>query len=45
VKDKFKGYGRVVAARFVNQGREHTAIYYENKRRASRDTTTRRAGP
>ncbi|HNY66332.1 MAG TPA: M23 family metallopeptidase [Deltaproteobacteria bacterium] len=33
VKDRFKGYGRVLAARFVNQGENHTAIYYENKRR------------
>jgi murein DD-endopeptidase MepM/ murein hydrolase activator NlpD len=33
VKDQFKGYGRVLAARFVNQGEEHTAIYYDNDRR------------
>ncbi|MRR13886.1 M23 family metallopeptidase, partial [archaeon] len=37
VKDQFKGYGRVVAARFNNQGEEHTAIYYENKRRGIHD--------
>lgn len=29
VEDKFKGYGRVVAARFVNQGQEHLAIYFD----------------
>jgi len=30
VKDQFKGYGRVLAARFVNQGDEHVAVYYDN---------------
>lgn len=30
VESKFKGYGRVVAARFVNQGEEHMAVYYDN---------------
>lgn len=30
IEDKFKGYGRVIAARFINQGRQHTAIYYNN---------------
>lgn len=30
VENKFKGYGRLVAARFVNQGEEHTAIYFDN---------------
>jgi murein DD-endopeptidase MepM/ murein hydrolase activator NlpD len=33
VKDQFKGYGRVMAARFVNQGEKHVAIYYNNERR------------
>ena len=33
VKDQLKGYGRVLAARFVNQGEEHVAIYYDNPRR------------
>jgi murein DD-endopeptidase MepM/ murein hydrolase activator NlpD len=30
VENKFKGYGRLVAARFVNQGEEHMAIYFDN---------------
>ncbi len=30
IEDKFKGYGRVIAARFINQGRQHIAIYYNN---------------
>ncbi len=30
VKEAFKGYGRVVAARFVNQGEEHTAVHFNN---------------
>ncbi|MGC9324061.1 MAG: peptidoglycan DD-metalloendopeptidase family protein [Desulfomonilia bacterium] len=30
VEGSFKGYGRVVAARFINQGREHLAVYYDN---------------
>jgi murein DD-endopeptidase MepM/ murein hydrolase activator NlpD len=30
VENKFKGYGRVVAARFVNQGEEHVAIYFDD---------------
>ncbi len=30
VGDTFKGYGRVIAARFMNQGEEHVAIYYED---------------
>ncbi len=33
VKDQFKGYGRVMAAKFVNQGVEHVAVYYDNKRK------------
>jgi len=33
VKDRFKGCGRVMAARFTNQGKEHVAIYFENERR------------
>jgi len=33
VKDQFKGYGKVMAARFINQGKEHVAIYFENERR------------
>lgn len=32
VQDKFRGYGRVLAARFVVQGQEHLAVYYEGKR-------------
>jgi murein DD-endopeptidase MepM/ murein hydrolase activator NlpD len=30
VKDTFRGYGRVTAARFVNQGRVHTAVYFDD---------------
>jgi murein DD-endopeptidase MepM/ murein hydrolase activator NlpD len=30
VENKFKGYGRVVAARFVTQGEEHMAIYFDD---------------
>ena len=30
VGNAFKGYGRVMAARFVNQGDEHVAVYYNN---------------
>ena len=30
VGDTFKGYGRVVAARFMNQGEEHVALYFED---------------
>lgn len=33
VKDRFKGYGRVMAAKFVNRGVEHVAVYYDNKGR------------
>jgi murein DD-endopeptidase MepM/ murein hydrolase activator NlpD len=33
VKDEFKGYGRVVAATFVNQDQRHVAIYYQNERK------------
>lgn len=33
VKDRFKGYGRVVAAGFVNQGKKYVAVYYNNERR------------
>ncbi len=33
VKDRFKGYGRVMAAKFVNKGDEHIAVYYDNKKR------------
>lgn len=33
VRDQFKGYGRVMAARFINQGKEHVAIYFDNERR------------
>ena len=36
VKDQFKGYGRVVAANFVNQGQRHVAIYYQNEHRGIR---------
>ncbi|HON61732.1 MAG TPA: M23 family metallopeptidase [Deltaproteobacteria bacterium] len=30
VKDTFRGYGRVVAARFVNQGSPHVAVYFDD---------------
>jgi murein DD-endopeptidase MepM/ murein hydrolase activator NlpD len=30
VDNKFKGYGRIVAARFMNHGDEHLATYFEN---------------
>lgn len=30
VNDVVKGYGRVMAARFVNQGKEHVAVYFQN---------------
>ena len=30
VGDTFKGYGRVVAARFMNQGEEHVAVYFDD---------------
>ncbi len=30
VQDKFKGYGRVMAARFMNQGEEHVAVYFDD---------------
>lgn len=30
VKDTFKGYGRVVAARFLNQGKPHVAVYFDD---------------
>ena len=30
VGDTFKGYGRVVAARFMNQREEHVALYFED---------------
>lgn len=30
VKDTFRGYGRVTAARFLNQGKPHTAVYFED---------------
>ena len=30
VEGAFKGYGKVLAARFINQGREHVAIYYND---------------
>jgi murein DD-endopeptidase MepM/ murein hydrolase activator NlpD len=33
VDNKFKGYGRVVAARFVNRGEEHMAIYFDDGKR------------
>jgi len=36
VKDQFKGYGRVLAANFNNQGQRHVAIYYQNERRGIR---------
>jgi len=32
VEDKFKGYGRVLAARFVVDGEEHLAVYYDNNK-------------
>jgi murein DD-endopeptidase MepM/ murein hydrolase activator NlpD len=32
VQDKFKGYGRVLAARFVVKGVEHLAVYYDNNK-------------
>jgi murein DD-endopeptidase MepM/ murein hydrolase activator NlpD len=31
VQDKFRGYGRVLAARFVVKGEEHLAVYFDNK--------------
>jgi len=30
VEDAFKGYGRVIAARFVNQNQKHLAIYFDS---------------
>ena len=33
VEGEFKGFGRVVAARFVNQGNDHVAVYYSNGER------------
>ncbi|HVN71596.1 MAG TPA: M23 family metallopeptidase [Desulfomonilia bacterium] len=30
VRDQFKGYGKVLAARFVVQGEEHLAVYFDN---------------
>lgn len=30
VRDTFKGYGRIMAARFTNQSDEHVAVYYTN---------------
>jgi murein DD-endopeptidase MepM/ murein hydrolase activator NlpD len=30
VGDTFKGYGRVIAARFINQGQEHVAVYFDD---------------
>lgn len=30
VGDTFKGYGRVMAARFINQGEEHVAVYFDD---------------
>jgi murein DD-endopeptidase MepM/ murein hydrolase activator NlpD len=30
VQDNFKGYGRILAARFVVHGEEHLAVYYDN---------------
>jgi murein DD-endopeptidase MepM/ murein hydrolase activator NlpD len=32
VQDKFRGYGRVLAARFVVKGEEHLAVYYDNNK-------------
>ncbi|HHO76041.1 MAG TPA: hypothetical protein ENN05_06385 [Deltaproteobacteria bacterium] len=29
-EETFKGYGRVIAARFMNQGQEHVAVYFNN---------------
>jgi murein DD-endopeptidase MepM/ murein hydrolase activator NlpD len=34
-KNAFKGFGRIVAARFLNRGREHVALYYTDKRSIS----------
>ncbi len=31
VQDRFRGYGRVLAARFVVKGEEHLAVYFDNK--------------
>ncbi len=31
VQDKFRGYGKVLAARFVVKGEEHLAVYFDNK--------------
>jgi murein DD-endopeptidase MepM/ murein hydrolase activator NlpD len=30
VQDAFKGYGRVLAARFINQGEDHIAVYFDD---------------
>jgi len=30
VGDTFKGYGRVIAARFINQGQKHVAVYFND---------------
>ncbi len=30
VEDAFKGYGRVVAARFTNQGQDHVGVYFDD---------------
>jgi murein DD-endopeptidase MepM/ murein hydrolase activator NlpD len=35
VEGKFKGYGRVVAARFMVKGEEHLAVYFDNGRGVS----------
>jgi murein DD-endopeptidase MepM/ murein hydrolase activator NlpD len=32
VQDRFRGYGRILAARFVVKGEEHLAIHYEDKK-------------
>lgn len=36
IKDRLKGYGRVLAAEFINQDQRHVAIFYENKRQGIR---------
>ena len=30
VEGKFKGFGKIIAARFINQGKEHVAIYFDD---------------
>jgi len=34
VQDTFKGYGRIIAARILNRGEEHVAVYYSDGKSA-----------